>query len=78
MFGCFEIMQFNRKPTMGIEHLVSNGLVKNSPASIALFLKSTPSLDKVEYHLCVFYSSFASLIDLHRNSNCTGVSGYGW
>ncbi|PHT86511.1 Brefeldin A-inhibited guanine nucleotide-exchange protein 5 [Capsicum annuum] len=40
------ISEFNRKPTMGIEHLVSNGLVKNSPASIALFLKSTPSLDK--------------------------------
>ncbi|PHT52732.1 Brefeldin A-inhibited guanine nucleotide-exchange protein 5 [Capsicum baccatum] len=40
------ISEFNRKPTMGIEYLVSNGLVKNSPASIAQFLKSTPSLDK--------------------------------
>lgn len=61
MFGFFEIMQFNRKPTKGIEHLISNGLVENSPTSVAQFLKSSPSLDKVKYHLCPFCSSFASL-----------------
>lgn len=40
------ISEFNRKPTKGIEHLISNGLVENSPTSVAQFLKSSPSLDK--------------------------------
>ncbi|CAN4075419.1 unnamed protein product [Withania somnifera] len=38
--------EFKRKPMKGIEYLISNGLVENSPTSVAQFLKSTPSLDK--------------------------------
>lgn len=31
----------------GVEYLISNKLVENTPASVAQFLKNTPSLDKV-------------------------------
>ncbi|KAL9325769.1 hypothetical protein ACSQ67_006414 [Phaseolus vulgaris] len=40
------IAEFNRKPMKGVEYLVSNKLVENTPASVAQFLKNTPSLDK--------------------------------
>ncbi|KAF3783782.1 Brefeldin A-inhibited guanine nucleotide-exchange protein 5 [Nymphaea thermarum] len=40
------IAEFNRKPVKGIEYLVGNMLIENTPASIAHFLKNTPSLDK--------------------------------
>lgn len=40
------VSEFNRKPVKGIEYLVSNALVDKSPASVAQFLRSTPSLDK--------------------------------
>ena len=42
------MLQFNRQPVKGIEYLLSNHLVENAPASVAQFLKNTPSLDKVE------------------------------
>ncbi|XP_020095997.1 brefeldin A-inhibited guanine nucleotide-exchange protein 5 [Ananas comosus] len=41
------ISEFNRKPVKGVEYLLSNKLVDNTPSSVAQFLKSTPSLDKV-------------------------------
>ncbi|KAF3320985.1 brefeldin A-inhibited guanine nucleotide-exchange protein 5 isoform X2 [Carex littledalei] len=41
------VSEFNRKPSKGIEYLLSNKLVENTPSSIAQFLKSTPTLDKV-------------------------------
>lgn len=40
------IAEFNRKPMKGVEYLISNKLVENTPASVAQFLKSTPTLDK--------------------------------
>ncbi|XP_027369107.1 brefeldin A-inhibited guanine nucleotide-exchange protein 5 isoform X1 [Abrus precatorius] len=40
------IAEFNRKPMKGLEYLVSNKLVENTPASVAQFLKNTPNLDK--------------------------------
>ncbi|KAK9274482.1 hypothetical protein L1049_021730 [Liquidambar formosana] len=40
------ISEFNRKPGKGIEYLISNRLVENTPASVAQFLRSAPSLDK--------------------------------
>ncbi|XP_078156946.1 HOPM interactor 7 [Carex rostrata] len=41
------VSEFNRKPSKGIEYLLSNKLVENTPSSISQFLKSTPTLDKV-------------------------------
>ncbi|XP_077214476.1 HOPM interactor 7 isoform X2 [Tasmannia lanceolata] len=40
------ILEFNRKPGKGIDLLVSNMLVEKTPASVAQFLRNTPSLDK--------------------------------
>ncbi|XP_019463373.1 PREDICTED: brefeldin A-inhibited guanine nucleotide-exchange protein 5-like isoform X2 [Lupinus angustifolius] len=40
------IAEFNRKPMKGMEYLISNKLVDNTPASVAQFLKNTPNLDK--------------------------------
>ncbi|XP_035549064.1 brefeldin A-inhibited guanine nucleotide-exchange protein 5 isoform X3 [Juglans regia] len=40
------ISVFNRQPGKGIEYLISNKLLENTPASIAQFLRSTHSLDK--------------------------------
>ncbi|KAI4335137.1 hypothetical protein L6164_013811 [Bauhinia variegata] len=40
------IVEFNRKPNKGVEYLIANKLVENSPASVAQFLKNTPNLDK--------------------------------
>ncbi|KAK7291769.1 hypothetical protein RIF29_07169 [Crotalaria pallida] len=40
------IAEFNRKPLKGVEYLISNKLVDNTPASVAQFLKNTPNLDK--------------------------------
>ncbi|KAL9247405.1 hypothetical protein vseg_020841 [Gypsophila vaccaria] len=40
------IAQFNRHPTKGVEYLISNKLVENTPASVAEFLKNTSNLDK--------------------------------
>lgn len=56
------MLQFNRKPSKGIECLISSGLVENTPVSVAQFLRNTPNLDKVFYkyiyfsYLCVFLS----------------------
>ncbi|KAJ4813394.1 Brefeldin A-inhibited guanine nucleotide-exchange protein 5 [Rhynchospora pubera] len=41
------VSEFNRKPSKGIEYLLSNKLVENTPSSVAQFLKSTPTLNKV-------------------------------
>ncbi|XP_062187526.1 brefeldin A-inhibited guanine nucleotide-exchange protein 5-like isoform X2 [Phragmites australis] len=41
------IAEFNRKSAKGIEYLLSNKLIENKASSVAQFLKSTPSLDKV-------------------------------
>ncbi|XVF88983.1 hypothetical protein PTKIN_Ptkin19aG0095100 [Pterospermum kingtungense] len=38
--------EFNRQPLKGIGYLISNKLVENNPASVAQFLRNTPSLDK--------------------------------
>jgi len=43
----FVMLQFNRKPVKGVEFLISNKLVENSPASVAQFLRTTNNLDKV-------------------------------
>ncbi|KAM7505722.1 hypothetical protein LguiB_004626 [Lonicera macranthoides] len=40
------ISEFNRRPGKGIEYLISNGLLENTPVSVAQFLRNTPSLDK--------------------------------
>ncbi|XP_059461146.1 brefeldin A-inhibited guanine nucleotide-exchange protein 5 [Corylus avellana] len=40
------ISEFNRKPVKGIEYLISNKLVENTPASVAQFLRNAHSLDK--------------------------------
>ncbi|KAK8550374.1 hypothetical protein V6N13_118893 [Hibiscus sabdariffa] len=40
------ISEFNRQPVKGIENLISNKLVENTPASVSQFLRNTPSLDK--------------------------------
>ncbi|CAN0918321.1 Brefeldin A-inhibited guanine nucleotide-exchange protein 5 [Linum grandiflorum] len=40
------ISEFNRKPSKGIEYLIANKLVESKPASVAQFLRNTPSLDK--------------------------------
>lgn len=40
------VSEFNRKPGKGIEYLISNRLVENTPASVAHFLRNTPNLDK--------------------------------
>ncbi|KAA8523374.1 hypothetical protein F0562_009797 [Nyssa sinensis] len=40
------ISEFNRKPGKGIEYLISNKLVENTPTSVAQFLRKNPSLDK--------------------------------
>ncbi|KAG9443870.1 hypothetical protein H6P81_015210 [Aristolochia fimbriata] len=40
------ISEFNRKPSKGVEYLISNKLVVRTPASVAEFLKNTSSLDK--------------------------------
>lgn len=40
------VSEFNRKPGKGIEYLLSNRLVENTPSSVAQFLRNTPSLDK--------------------------------
>ncbi|KAJ3670258.1 hypothetical protein LUZ60_010582 [Juncus effusus] len=41
------VSEFNRKPSKGIEYLLSNKLVENTPSSVAQFLKNTPTLNKV-------------------------------
>ncbi|XP_074312417.1 brefeldin A-inhibited guanine nucleotide-exchange protein 5 [Silene latifolia] len=40
------IAQFNRHPSKGVEYLITNKLVENTPASVAEFLKNTSNLDK--------------------------------
>lgn len=40
------ISEFNRKPTKGIDYLLSNKLVESKASSVAQFLMSNPSLDK--------------------------------
>ncbi|XP_061361482.1 brefeldin A-inhibited guanine nucleotide-exchange protein 5 [Gastrolobium bilobum] len=40
------VAEFNRKPMKGVEYLISNKLVENTPASVAQFLKNTPNLNK--------------------------------
>lgn len=40
------ISEFNRKPVKGVEYLISNKLVENTPSSVAQFLRITPNLDK--------------------------------
>ncbi|KAL3744597.1 hypothetical protein ACJRO7_013808 [Eucalyptus globulus] len=40
------VSEFNRKPVKGVEFLISNKLVENSPASVAQFLRTTNNLDK--------------------------------
>ncbi|TYG66962.1 hypothetical protein ES288_D05G041000v1 [Gossypium darwinii] len=40
------ISEFNRQPVKGIENLISNKLVENTPASVAQFLRNTLNLDK--------------------------------
>lgn len=40
------ISEFNRRPGKGVESLISNRLVENSPASVAEFLRNAPNLDK--------------------------------
>ncbi|XVF35229.1 hypothetical protein REPUB_Repub18cG0127500 [Reevesia pubescens] len=40
------ISEFNRQPVKGIGYLISNKLVEYNPASVAQFLRNTPSLDK--------------------------------
>ncbi|XP_052182190.1 brefeldin A-inhibited guanine nucleotide-exchange protein 5 isoform X2 [Diospyros lotus] len=40
------VSEFNRKSGKGIEYLISNRLVENTPASVAQFLRNTPHLDK--------------------------------
>ncbi|KAK1263102.1 Brefeldin A-inhibited guanine nucleotide-exchange protein 5 [Acorus gramineus] len=40
------ISEFNRNPGKGIEFVLSNMLVEKTAASVAQFLRSTPSLDK--------------------------------
>ncbi|CAK9161194.1 unnamed protein product, partial [Ilex paraguariensis] len=40
------ISEFNRHPGKGTEYLISSGLVENTPASVAQFLRNTPTLDK--------------------------------
>ncbi|XP_028786878.1 brefeldin A-inhibited guanine nucleotide-exchange protein 5-like [Neltuma alba] len=40
------IAEFNRKPITGVERLISNKLVVNSPASVAQFLKNSPNVNK--------------------------------
>lgn len=40
------ISEFNRKPGKGIEYLISNKMVENTPVSVAQFLSNTQSLDK--------------------------------
>ncbi|KAF0905978.1 hypothetical protein E2562_008999 [Oryza meyeriana var. granulata] len=41
------ISEFNRKPAKGVEYLLSNKLIENNATSVAHFLKSNSSLDKV-------------------------------
>ncbi|VAH28945.1 unnamed protein product [Triticum turgidum subsp. durum] len=41
------ISEFNRKPAKGVEYLLSNKLIENNASSVAQFLKSNASLDKV-------------------------------
>ncbi|KAK4266036.1 hypothetical protein QN277_027011 [Acacia crassicarpa] len=40
------VAEFNRKPVKGVEYLISNKLVENTPASVAQFLKTASNLDK--------------------------------
>lgn len=40
-------LQFNRNSVKGVEYLIANKLVERNPASVAQFLRSTPSLKKV-------------------------------
>ncbi|XP_057949137.1 brefeldin A-inhibited guanine nucleotide-exchange protein 5 isoform X2 [Malania oleifera] len=40
------ISEFNRQPGKGVDYLISNRLVENSPASVAEFFRNTSSLDK--------------------------------
>ncbi|KAG6582539.1 Brefeldin A-inhibited guanine nucleotide-exchange protein 5, partial [Cucurbita argyrosperma subsp. sororia] len=40
------IFEFNRKPVKGVEYLISNKLVGNTPSTVAQFLQNTPCLDK--------------------------------
>ncbi|KAL3523231.1 hypothetical protein ACH5RR_016065 [Cinchona calisaya] len=42
------VSEFNRKQGKGIEYLISSGLVENTPASVAQFLRNTPNLDKAK------------------------------
>ncbi|EOA23306.1 hypothetical protein CARUB_v10019080mg [Capsella rubella] len=41
------ISEFNRNSVKGVEYLIANKLVERNPASVAQFLRSTPSLSKV-------------------------------
>ncbi|KAF9680906.1 hypothetical protein SADUNF_Sadunf06G0170400 [Salix dunnii] len=40
------ISEFNRHPVKGLEYMISNKLVEHNPASVAQFLRNTPSLNK--------------------------------
>lgn len=39
----------------GVEYLISNKLVENSPASVAQFLRTAQNLDKVVTHFIMAY-----------------------
>ncbi|XWS70147.1 hypothetical protein CRYUN_Cryun03dG0024100 [Craigia yunnanensis] len=65
------ISEFNRQPMKGVGYLISNKLVENNPASVAHFLRNTPSLDKAmigdylgqhkEFPLAVMHAYVASI-----------------
>ncbi|CAA2998750.1 brefeldin A-inhibited guanine nucleotide-exchange 5 [Olea europaea subsp. europaea] len=40
------ISEFNRQSRKGVQYLMSSGLVENTPAAVAHFLRNTPNLDK--------------------------------
>ena len=63
----------------GVEYLISNKLVENTPASVAQFFKNTPNLDKVVtlllYCNLIFYLHIQVWSGIY---NCWLLSGYNW
>lgn len=68
------LLQFNRKPTKGIDFLLSNKLVENKASSVAQFLKSNPSLDKVisRFHWVSFCNNI-SIIWCYLSKRCAYI-----
>ncbi|XP_022935314.1 brefeldin A-inhibited guanine nucleotide-exchange protein 5-like isoform X2 [Cucurbita moschata] len=69
------ISEFNRKPVKGVEYLIANKLVANTPSSVAQFLQNTPSLDKTMIGEYLGQHEEFPIAVMHAYVDCMKFSG---